>query len=322
MKIVFMGTPEFALPALESLVQSSHEVLAVFCQPDRPKGRSKNPQPCPVKILAEKVHLPVFQPTRIRDKKWRLLLEDMKADVFVVAAFGQILSEKIIAAPRIACVNLHASLLPRWRGASPIHMAILEGDRETGVSLMSILPELDAGPVYRKLATPIEPHETRVELEQRLARLGASLLIQELPNLADLKPQPQNNDLVTFAPIIQKQDGNLQFSVTAVQALRMLRAFGDWPGVHCAFRGSPMKIIDAEVAENDQIHALGLAGELDSATPGSLICQGKKNLFVVMAEKSLLKIKELQPAGKKIQTISDFINGYKPNSGDFFEPLH
>ncbi|PIE03857.1 MAG: methionyl-tRNA formyltransferase [Acidobacteria bacterium] len=316
MKIVFMGTPEFAVPALEALIgNNEYEVAAVFCQPDRPRGRSKKKQPCPVKTAAAKAGIPVHQPERIRRRKWRKMLEDLQADVFVVAAYGQILSQKILDAPKIGCINLHASLLPRWRGASPIHHALLKGDSETGISLMKMTLELDAGPVYAKKKLKIEPDETRLQLEKKLAQLGADLLIEQLPRLVHSTPQPQPVEEVTFASLIEKSHGQVDFNQPAIHTVRMIQAFSDWPGVFCKFRGKSIKILSASVVTDaDQI----LQDEETHYRPGTLIKRGKRALYLVMGQNSLLKLEQIQPVGKKAQEIAAFINGYQPATGDCF----
>jgi len=318
MKILFMGTPQFAVPTLEALIQSDHEVLAVFCQPDRPKGRSKQPQPCPVKQTAVEAGIQVLQPERIRRRIWRERIEAFQADVCVVVAYGQILSKKIIAAPRVACVNLHASLLPRWRGASPIHHAILSGDAETGVTLMQLEMELDAGPVFSVVRTTIGEQETRPELESRLANLGAEMLLEQLPQLETIQPNPQPQFGVTYAPIIQKQDGRLSFTKTAKEADRMVRAFGDWPGVTCQFKNHVVKFLRVQPVKPERIDAL-LGHDSAPTQPGSIVTHGKKELFVVMADRTLLQIEELQPSGKKPQNAQAFLNGYKPSKDDLFQ---
>jgi len=322
MKIVFMGTPEFAVPGLQALINSEHEIKAVFCQPDRPKGRSNKPQPCPVKLCAQRADIPIYQPQRIRKRKWRCLLESFEADVFVVAAYGQILSQKILDAPKIDCINLHASLLPRWRGASPIHRALLAGDSETGVSIMRLVLELDAGPVYKMGRIPIEPQENRMSLEQRLAKLGADLLLEQLPLLEQTNPTPQSEENITYAALIKKEDGKISFSYTAKKVIRMIQAFGDWPGVFCSFRGKPLKIISAEVMSSSEIENWMTQIDADFSQPGELIRNGKKEISVTMGERTALKLLQLQPTGKKIQDIGAFLNGYQPVQGECFTEMN
>lgn len=319
MNIVFMGTPQFAVPALEALIQSSHTVQAVFCQPDRPRGRSKKLCACPVKETALKAELPIFQPEKIRLRTWRRVLEDFQADVFVVAAYGQILSQKIIDAPRIDCINLHASLLPRWRGASPIHSALLHGDPETGISLMRIEKELDAGPVYQRVKTIIQPDETRIELEHRLAQLGADMLLKELPLLAHKEPIPQHPpEEICFSPIIVKKDGYFKMTESAIAVERKLRAIGDWPGLWCKFRGTPLKIVKARSVTSAEMPVT----QDTTMLPGQLLPLGRKRIFLQMGSSSFLELLEVQPSGKKPQPVHAFINGYHPSPDDCLEEHH
>lgn len=304
MKVVFMGTPEFAVPSLQALI-AHHEVLAVFCQPDRPKGRGNKLTPCPVKEVALAHGLPVHQPTRIRTAAWAQLLEELAADVAVVAAYGQILSQRLLDAPRLGSVNVHASLLPRWRGASPIHYAIKEGDAQAGVSIMRMELALDAGPVYATAGFPLDDQIGRVALESRLATLGAQLLIDTLPHLEQATPEPQDPTGVTFAPIIAKHFGHVDPVAESAQAIaRAIRAFELWPGVHCGFRDLKLKLVEASLAP-------GPAGE-----PGTLVQVGKSELILACAEGTALRLEKLQVAGKNEMPAAAFINGYRPLLGE------
>ena len=304
MKVVYMGTPEFAVPPLRALADQT--LLAVFCQPDRPKGRSGKPQPCPVKQVALELGVPVHQPRRIRARKWVALLRELAPDLIVVAAFGQLLPQSILDIPTIDCINLHASLLPRWRGASPIHHAILEGDRETGVAVMKMLKELDAGPVYSEARTEIRPEEGRVALEERLAKIGADLLHRSLPLLTDLEPRPQGEQGLTYAPIISKDFGRLDAgTMDAARIARMTRALEGWPQVQCTFRDQPLKILTARALEQST-----------DAAPGTIVSITRKQLLVACAGGSVLSVESVQPPGKKPQPVAAFINGYKPTEGE------
>lgn len=308
MNIVYMGTPDFAVPALKAIAGAGFQVSAVFCQPDRSKGRSKKPVPCPVKEAALALDIPVHQPVRIRAKKWVALLRDLAPDVIVVAAFGQILPQSILDIPTIDCVNLHASILPRWRGASPIHHAISAGDAETGVALMRMTKELDAGPVYDTVTVPIDGDTRREALERTLAIMGAELALKHLPNLSTMEPIPQDESGATYAPIIQKSDGFIDpKALSALEIDRLVRGFENWPGIWCSFRQQPLKLIEVEPME-------GL-GE-----PGSLVEITKKRLVLACRE-GLLLCKTLQPAGKKAMPAAAFINGYKPEVGEVFNPM-
>ncbi len=304
MKVVFMGTPEFAVPSLQALI-ANHDVVAVFCQPDRPKGRGNKLTPCPVKEVALAHGLPVYQPTRIRAANWARLLEELAADVAVVAAFGQILSQRLLDAPRLGSINVHASLLPRWRGASPIHYAIKEGDAEAGVSIMRMELALDAGPVYARAGFPLDDRIGRVALESRLADLGAQLLLETLPRFEQATPEPQDPAGVTFAPIIAKHFGHLDPAQEPAQAIdRAIRAFEVWPGVHCAFRDLKLKLVEARVVA-------GPSGE-----PGTLVHVGKSELVLACAQGSALRLEKLQIPGKNEMPAAAFINGYRPQPGE------
>lgn len=310
MNIVFMGTPQFSVPTLQRLIDSTHQVAAVFCQPDRAKGRSHKPVACPVKETAQAHGIPVFQPERIRKRPGPQIVIDLKPDVIVVAAFGHILSQKILDTPPSGCVNVHASLLPRWRGASPIHHALLAGDTHTGVSIMRMVRELDAGPIYMQERTAIPPSESRPHLEDRLASLGADLLMRTLDQLDRLQPVAQDSELATFAPMITKQMGHCDFSMSAAHICNMVRAFEDWPGVRCGFRGHILRLL--QVRDVACPHA---------AKTGEIIRCVKGELVVATGHNSGLSLLKVQPAGKKAMDIGAFINGFQPTLGEEFHAL-
>lgn len=305
MKIVFMGTPDFAVPSLKALAEH-HEVVAVFCQPDRPKGRGKKLQACPVKEAALELGIPVHQPKRIRVRKWVNLLRELAPDLGVVAAFGQILSQKVLDVPALGCVNVHASILPRWRGASPIHYAIKEGDAQAGVAIMKMVLELDAGPSYSMASMDIDHTTTRSTLEPQLAQMGADLLVETIPNLEDTEPVPQDEALVTYAPIIGKDFGYVDPATqTAEEIDRSIRAFEGWPATYCGFRDQKLKLARATVDPN------GPGGN-----PGTLSGVTKKALWLACAEGTCLRLQEVQVPGKKIMPVAAFINGYQPKEGE------
>lgn len=311
MRIVFMGTPAFAVPSLQALIDSPWSVVGVYCQPDRPKGRSGKPQPCPVKRCALEHDLPIFQPERIRKRSWRQQLESLKPDLVVVAAYGQILSQKILDAPAQGCINIHASLLPRWRGAAPIHAAIAAGDQETGVGIMKMTLGLDEGPVYATRSISIEPEMGRLHLETALANLGATLLVDTIPQLAHLPLTSQDENRVTYAPIIKKAMGICEFEhQTALDIERRVRAFEDWPNMLCQFRGKSMKILAAAIPPGS--HQL---------KPGELKVEGKKTLLVGCAAGTTLSLLQIQIAGKKAMEPHAFINGYRPQAGETLDLL-
>jgi len=311
MRIVFMGTPEFAVPSLQALIESPWEVVGVFCQPDRPKGRSKTPQPCPVKQRAILAKIPVFQPERLRGKESRRSLEALAPDVIVVAAYGQILSQKILDLPRWGCINVHASLLPRWRGASPIHAALAAGDPETGVCIMQMTRGLDEGPVLSSFRHPIVPGMGRIELENLLAKGGARLIVETLSHIESLVPVPQDSSLVTYAPIIQKGMGNCQFEIqTAETLVRLAAAFEGWPQLMCQFRDISLKLLDVRIGSGPA-----------NLPAGQILITLPKDLAVACADGSWLQVHQLQPAGKKPMDAAAFINGYRPAADERMQSL-
>lgn len=303
-----MGTPDFAIPSLRALA-ARHQVVGVFCQPDRPKGRSKQPVPCPVKQAAAELGLQVHQPRRIKGRQGRQLLADLRPDLIVVAAFGQLLSQEILDLPSGGCLNVHASLLPRWRGASPIHFAMKSGDRETGISIMRMELALDAGPVYSRRSCAIEPEMSRVDLEEKLAKMGAELLMETIDALPSLVPQPQVDAEATYAPIITREMAYARpAEQTAEEIANQVRAFAGWPDVYLRFRGHPLKILQARVRP-----------ERAAAAPGMLESVSKKSLILACAQGTSLDLLLLQPAGKKPQPATAFINGYRPQPGERLE---
>jgi methionyl-tRNA formyltransferase len=295
-KIVFMGSPEFALPTLKALAAAYH-VAGVVTQPDQPAGRGRALTPPPVKQLALALGLPIIQPERLRQPEAMQQLQDWAPDLIVVAAFGQILRPSVLDLPRFGCVNVHASLLPRWRGAAPIQAAILQGDAETGITIMCMDPGIDTGPLLSQRAIPILPEDTGGSLGQRLALLGAELLIETLPGYLSsaLQPRPQPEQGATYAPMLSKADGALDFSRPAAHLARQVRAFQPWPGAYTLWQGQPLKIIRA--------HAV----EAPCGAPGATTVHHHLPAFCTGA--GLLLIDEIQPAGKKPMPGQAFLQG-------------
>ncbi|MGH2583273.1 MAG: methionyl-tRNA formyltransferase [Anaerolineales bacterium] len=295
-RVVFMGSPEFALPTLKALA-SHHEVAGVVTQPDRPAGRGKKLSPLPVKMLAERLEIPVIQPVRLKEPEAVSQLRDWDPEAIVVAAFGQILRQEVLDLPKYGCINVHASLLPRWRGASPIQAAILHGDKETGVTIMLMDAGLDTGPILSQRATRIKDDDTAGSLSEKLAGLGAKLLIETLPDYfsGKLQPRPQPSKGVTNAPLLKKADGELDLHKSARELERQVRAFNLWPGPFTMWNGSPLKIHRA--------HALH--GHFTE--PGLRIeHEGKP---AISTGNGLLILDELQPAGKKAMSGDQFLRG-------------
>lgn len=295
-KIVFMGTPDFAVPTLEALL-GHHDVLAAVTQPDRPAGRRKQLQQSPVKRTAAAAGLPVFQPRRIRQSTAIDVLKQWDADFFVVAAFGQILPPAVLSLPKRAAVNVHASLLPRWRGAAPIQAAIRAADAESGITIMMMDAGLDTGPMLAKRSIPIEKDETGQSLHDKLAGIGAELLIETLPKYLSgkIKPQAQDESRASYAPRIKKAEGQINWTQPAIAIERLVRAFRPWPGTFTSWNNRQLKI-----------HA-GREGP-GNARPGQVIEQGGQ--IAIGAGIGLYYPTELQLAGKKRMSPDDLVNGY------------
>lgn len=294
-----MGSPDFAVPSLR-LLAASYQVIGVVTQPDKPAGRGRTLKPPPVKILALELGLPVLQPARLRQLEAMAVLESWAPDLVVVAAFGQILRPAVLDLPRYGCINVHASLLPRWRGAAPINAAILHGDPHTGVSIMCMDPGIDTGPVLAQQATPILPEDTALTLGERLAELGAALLVQTLPAYLDseLIPRPQDETGATYAPMLKKEDGVLDFTRPADKLARQVRALDPWPGTFTEWTGGMLKVLRAHAA-------------LLPAGSGRL--QGNRTIIdglpAIYAADGLLILDEIQPAGKKPMPGAAFLQG-------------
>ena len=297
--VVFMGTPDFAVPVLQTLIESQ-TVVGVVTQPDRPAGRGKQLRPSPVKLTAQDANIPIYQPKTLRSEEAAQPLRDWQPDIIVVAAFGQILRTHVLELPPHGCLNIHASLLPRWRGASPIQHAILAGDAETGVCLMQMDVGLDTGPVYACMPTPISPTETAASLHDRLAELGANLLDVHLDNIVagKLSATPQNDEQSTYAPMISKEDGRLDWQQTSDEIDRRIRAMTPWPGAFTTWQSELLKIKSAAVANS----------RLPAGEPG-LIVAYEEGAAVLTADGGLV-LHETQLAGKRVTAVSDFLRGY------------
>ena len=295
-KIVFMGSPDFSIPAMRALAEV-YPIVGVVTQPDRPAGRGRVLTPPPVKRLALELGLPLIQPERLRQPEAMAQLQAWAPDVIVVAAFGQILRPAVLELPRFGCVNVHASLLPRWRGAAPIQAALLNGDAETGITIMRMDAGVDTGPTLSQRALPIQPDDNAGALSERLAALGGELLLETLPAYlsGELAPQPQEDAGATYAPMLNKADGQLDFSQPAEALARRVRAFNPWPGAFTIWQGQMLKI--------QRAHAV----PTPCAVPGqTVIYQG---LPAFCTSDGLLALDELQPAGKKPQPGKAFLQG-------------
>lgn len=294
--LVFMGSPQFALPTLQALAQD-YRVVGVVTQPDRPAGRGRDLTPPPVKLLAVELGIPVDQPGRLRHPDAIAQLQNWQPDFIVVAAFGQILPSQVLDLPPHGCLNVHASLLPRWRGAAPIQAAILHGDEQTGVTIMQMDPGLDTGPILSQRATPIQPEDTSGSLSQRLAQLGADLLIDTLPGYLrdEITPQPQDDSQATLAPMLLKSAGQLDFNQPALHLARQVRALSPWPGAYTHWKGKLLKVHRAHAVDAP-------AGE-----PGRPVL--RNGLPAFSTAQGLLVLDQVQLAGKKAMPGQTFLQG-------------
>ena len=298
LKIIFAGTPEFATKALQALLATEHRIIAVYTQPDRPAGRGRKLTAGPVKRLALEHGLPVYQPKNLKGEEDLQRLEALGADLMVVAAYGLILPQRVLDAPTIDCINIHASLLPRWRGAAPIQRAILAGDRESGITIMQMEAGLDTGPMLYKLACPIEVNETGGSLHDKLATLGAQALLESLPGIADgsLQPQIQDSSLATYAGKLEKSESKIDWTKPADALARQVNAFNPWPVAQADMDGNNLRIWQAEAISG----GVGLApGKVVEATPAGID---------VVTGDGLLRIHQLQLPGKRAMSVADFLN--------------
>ncbi len=304
MKIVFMGTPDFAAMALEKLVEAGHEITLVVTQPDKEKGRGKQVQKSDVKLVAEKYDIPVFQPVKIKTEESVEILRGYEADIFVVAAFGQILSKEILDMPRYGCVNIHASLLPRLRGAAPIQWSIIDGDEKTGVTIQQMDVGLDTGDILAVKEVEIASDETGGSLFDKLAIAGAELIVETLPLIeaGKITPVPQDESLSTYAKKLSKDMGLIDWKMSAAAIERLIRGCSPWPSSYSNMGGKSLKIWKAAVSDV-------------KGTPGQVLEVTKDNVTIGCGEGSLV-VEELQLEGKKRMSVHDFLLGYHINVGD------
>ena len=291
MRVVFMGTPEFSVPALEALA-AAHDLVAVYTQPPRPAGRGKHLRPSPVQARAEQLGLMVRHPVSLRSEGAAKDFADLQADIAVVVAYGLILPENILAAPQHGCLNIHASLLPRWRGAAPIHRAILAGDDETGVCIMQMDAGLDTGPVLLREATAIGPEDTTADLHDRLSSIGARLIIDALARLDTLVPEPQPETGVTYAAKIAKAEARIDWSAPAVEVDRRIRGLSAFPGAWCLISGERVKLLRSRVAEG-----VGTPGQV---LGGLRVACGSDAVEITLAQRE----------GKRPMAPQEFLRGF------------
>jgi methionyl-tRNA formyltransferase len=300
-KLVFMGTPAFAVPSLERTVEAGHEVIAVFTQPDRPKGRGQKDAMSPVKEAALGLGLAVDQPERVRRPEVVELLRTMAPEAMVVVGYGQIIPKAILDIPPLGIVNVHASLLPKFRGAAPIQWAIARGETSTGVTTMRINEGLDTGDMLLKWETAIGPEENALDLGQRLAVAGADLLVRTLAELPAIRPERQDDSQATYAPILKKEDGKIDWQLSSREILNRIRGFEPWPGGYGFLRGQRLQIWSAVIGD-------------EKLPPGALRAVNRK-LYVGCGREESIEFREVQLEGKKRMPAAAFMNGF-PLSGD------
>lgn len=308
MRIVFMGTPQAAVPTLRQCLDDGHEVVAVWTQPDKPAGRGNKVSFSPVKEFALSRGLSVFQPARIKNDEAKQLFASHDGEVGVVVAYGRILPEEFLRAPRRGCINVHFSLLPLYRGAAPANWAIVKGETETGVTTMFIEPTLDTGPILLQEKTPIGDKETAPELMQRLSEIGAALLGDTLARLDDLTPRPQRDADATFAPVLTKEDGLIDWSQSAFEIERRIRGFQPWPNAYTSFNSKSLILWEAQPSISV---TSGIAN-------GELIVAHRDELVVQCGQQTALRVLEVQPEARKRMAARDFINGMRVKVGSRF----
>ena len=298
MRIIYAGTPEFSVPALEMLANSTHQLVAVYTQPDRPAGRGRKLQPSPVKLCAERYQLPLEQPQSLRDEASSQRLKDYQPDLMVVAAYGLLLPRVVLEAPVLGCVNIHASLLPRWRGAAPIQRAILAGDSETGITLMQMDAGLDTGMMLAKSSIPISEQNSAAEVHDQLSLMGAELLKNNLQALERQSIQGviQDDSLATYADKLTKQEAALDWSLSAIVLSRQVRAYNPWPVSYTQLDGQSVKIWSAYAKQ-----------ESSAEQPGKVIAHDRDAVSISCGE-DVLCVTELQFAGKKRQHAGQVLN--------------
>lgn len=300
LNIVFAGTPEFAAHHLQALIDSHHNLLAVYTQPDRPAGRGKKLTPSPVKQLAQAAGVPVYQPASLRDAEAQAQFRHLNADIMVVVAYGLLLPQAVLDTPRLGCINVHASLLPRWRGAAPIQRAIEAGDSETGVTIMQMEAGLDTGPMLNKARCSVEAEDTAASLHDRLAALGPPALLETLASLANgtARAEAQNDSQSNYARKIDKAEAEIDWQRTAVDLDRLVRAFNPFPIAYTLVGDERLRI-----------HAARVTGATTQGVPGSVLKVTGEGVFVNCAE-GVLQITQLQLPGKKILGAAEFVNGF------------
>ncbi|MCH5250286.1 MAG: methionyl-tRNA formyltransferase [Lachnospiraceae bacterium] len=312
MKIIYMGTPEFAVGALEALIDAGHQIVLVVTQPDKPKGRGKEMQFTPVKECALRNDIPVFQPVKIKTPEAVEKLREYEADIFVVAAFGQILSEEILNMPKYGCVNIHASLLPKYRGAGPIQWVILNGEKVTGITIMQMDKGIDNGDILLQSTVEIDEKDTGDSLHDKLAEEGAKLIVEAISKIekGEIVPVKQNDEESCYAKMLQKSMGEVDWNKSAVEIERMVRGLNSWPGTYTHYNGKTLKIWASEVSDKENGLPDAVLGTVTSV---------EKDAFYVRTGENDLRITQVQLEGKKRLPVKEFLLGVKLKAGDRLE---
>lgn len=301
LKIIFAGTPEFSLSTLQALLDSPHEVVATYTQPDRPAGRGRRLTPSPVKKLAQENNIPVHQPDNLKNAEQQQILGDYDADLMVVVAYGLLLPEAVLKAFRFGCINVHASILPRWRGASPIQSAILAGDKKSGVTIMQMDKGLDTGDMLTTVECVIEDTDTSQMLHDKLSALGGSSLLKTLDELVgrNLTPEKQDDELATYARKIKKADAQLDWNLSAEELERQVRAYNPWPIAFTNFNEKPLRVWEAEVCEGQSDLPVGVLANIED------------NVLDIVCGDGILRIVKLQLPGGRQMNVRDFLNAHR-----------
>jgi len=322
MKVVFMGTPDFAVPSLQAVYESGHDIVGVFTQPDRPSGRGNKVKASPVKVLAENLRLPVFQPEKIKTPEAVSLLKKLNPACIIVVAFGQILSKEILQLPPYGCINVHASLLPAYRGAAPIHWAVINGETRTGVTTMQMDEGLDTGDMLLTREYPISSSATTGEVHDALAKIGAAVLRDTIQGLEQgmICPRPQPQEF-TYAPLLKREHEKIDWAESALKIQQQIRGLNPWPGAFTTFKKEQVKVWESHLIEEKKINEPTQEPfrELshEAFSPGQIIAVSQKGLVVKTGD-GMLEITELQPAGKRKMAACDLFNGRRVQIGEHF----
>ncbi|MEO6213020.1 MAG: methionyl-tRNA formyltransferase [Vicinamibacterales bacterium] len=320
LRILYFGTPGFAVPALQALLTSRHEVVAVISQPDRPKGRGHRLAATPTKELAVLCGVPVLQPTRLKDDAFLADVVALRPDLGVVAAYGRILPDALLVLPRLGMINVHASLLPKYRGAAPVHRAVVAGDAETGVTIMRVVSELDAGPMIETVRRRIDTDETSVQVEQGLAELGAGILVDVVDRLSEgpVTEVPQEHALATYAPKITKAEGAIDWALPAAAIHNLVRGLQPWPLVAVTLDGVRCAIYRTSLS---QPSGATIVPKGTAAEPGTVVTAAGDMLTIAAGDGRLIRIVEIQPDGRRVMNARDFLSGRTVSVGTRLLPL-